>query len=195
MFIVTLVNHQEIPGGHTNPLEKTVQANTITVAAAVLLLTTTPVAASDAERAGADEVVAKVRQAAALIEKEGDAAFITLKDPTSDYVWKDTYVFVVNCDADRVMANPAFPERVGGDIKQHADYSGKPYGLELCRTAAKAGGGWIEYFWLVPGGDTPKRKVSFVMSVPGAPYQVGAGIYDATVSVADLNRKLRSFDR
>ncbi len=176
-------------------MEKTLQANTFTLVAAVLLLTTTPVAASNAERASADEVVAKVRQAAALIEKEGDAAFAILADPSSDYVWKDTYVFVVNCDADRVMANPAFPERVGGDIKLHADYSGRPYGLELCETAAKAGGGWIEYVWLVPGGDTPKRKVSFVMSVPGAPYQVGAGIYDATVSVADLNRKIESFTR
>ena len=151
------------------------------------LLCLSAAAVADGERAGRTEVVAKVRQAAALIEREGDAAFRIIADPASGYRWKDTYVFAVNCEADRVMANPAFPERVGGDIKQHTDYAGKQYGLELCRTAARPEGGWIEYVWLTPGGTTPRRKISFVMSVPGTPYQVGAGIYDHKTAIADLN--------
>lgn len=171
------------------------QAKTITLGITVLLIAGTLDASPETERADADEVVAKVRKAVALIEELGDAAFAPLADPSSGYVWKDTYVFVVNCDADRVMANPAFPERVGGDIKQHTDYSGRRYGSDLCVTAAKDGGGWVEYVWLTPGGDTPRRKVSFVMSVPGRPYQVGAGIYDPTTSVADLDRKVESFKR
>ena len=48
---------------------------------------------------------------------------------------------------------PAFPARQGGDIKQHTDYNGYQYGLDLCETAQQAGGGWVEYVWLKPGGD------------------------------------------
>lgn len=144
-----------------------------------------PVSTVVADTAHADrmEVVEKVQKAAALIENEGEAAFDIINDPSSDYSWKDTYVFAVNCEADRVMANPAYPERVGGDIKQHTDFAGKPYGQELCRIAARPEGGWVEYVWLVPGTTTPRRKFSFVMTAPGTPYQVGAGIYDHDASV------------
>ena len=144
----------------------------------VMLLVALASSRSGADGASRAEVVAKVHEAVALIESVGDDALEIIRDPQTRFTWKDTYVFVVNCDADRVIANPAFPERVGGDIKQHADYAGKPYGIELCKTAARPGGGWIEYVWLRPGDDTPMRKISFVRSVPDAPYQVGAGIYD-----------------
>lgn len=99
-----------------------------------------------------------------------------------------SFVFVVNCDADEVMANPAFPERVGGDIKQHTDHNGKQYGLELCETANRKASGWIEYTWPRSGGGEAMRKMSYVMSVNGRPFQVGAGIYDATVSLAELEQ-------
>ena len=139
-----------------------------------------------AGEATADEVIEKVRAAAALIEQEGLAGIATIADPASGYMWKDTYVFVVDCDADRVMANPAFPERVGGDIKQHTDYAGYRYGLLLCEVAAKPEGGWIEYQWAPAGGGDARRKVSYVLSVPGRGYEVGAGIYDADASLSDL---------
>ena len=160
---------------------------TITLGTAVLLIAGAPGAAAETERAGAAEVVAKVQQAATLIEREGDAAFAILANPLSGFVWKDTYVFVVNCDADRVMANPAFPERVGGDIKQHTDYADKKYGLELCEVAAN-GGGWVEYVWLQPGGSVPMRKISYVISPEGSPYQIGAGIYGDNKTLDELNQ-------
>ncbi len=150
----------------------------LTIAGTCGLLAITAAADADPARADADEVVAKVEQAIELIRSEGDMALPVLADPSGGFVWKDTYVFVVNCEADRVIVNPAFPERIGGDIKQHTDYAGWPYGKELCRIANTAGGGWIEYTWLRPGDDTPRRKTSYVRSVPGMPYQVGAGIYE-----------------
>jgi len=127
--------------------------------------------------ATADEVVAKVERAVALIRRDEDAGLDAIADPLGEFVWKDTYVFVVDCEADRVIANPAFPERVGGDIKQHTDYAGYRYGLALCETAGRPSGGWVEYVWLRPGTNTPTRKSSYVRSVPGTNYQLGAGIY------------------
>lgn len=141
--------------------------------------------------AGPAEVVAKVRKAAALLAEQGDAALAVLRDSSSEFMWKDTYVFVVNCDANEVMANPAFPERQGGDIKQHTDYNGMQYGLMLCETAQRPGGGWVEYVWLKPGGDEPRRKISYVMSAEGTPYQLGAGIYNDSITLEELESLTR----
>jgi len=132
------------------------------------------------------EVTAKVRKAAALLAKQGPAGLEIIRNRASEFSWKDSYVFVVNCEADEVLANPAFPERQGGDIKQHTDYNGKQYGLELCETAQRPHGGWVEYVWLKPGGEVPLRKFSFVMSVEGRPYQVGAGVYDQTLTLEEV---------
>lgn len=159
---------------------------TFTLALGCLLLLTALASGLAAEQAGPEEVVDKVQQAAELLEKDGEAALAVIMDPSGGFAWKDTYVFVVDCAADRVRANPAFPERVGGDIKQHTDYAGKQYGLELCETAARPGGGWVEYTWLRPGGKTPLRKVSYVTSVKGRRYQLGAGIYDESTPIAEL---------
>jgi len=152
----------------------------------ILMIAAAPTASAGDNQAQPDEVTAKVRKAAAFLSEQGAAGLDVLRDKNSEFMWKDTYVFVVNCDADEVLANPAFPERQGGDIKQHADYNGKPYGRELCRTANEPSGGWVEYVWLKPGGDVPLRKISYVMSVHGMPYQVGAGIYHPTIKLEDL---------
>ena len=83
------------------------------------------------------------------------------------------------------MVNLAFPELVGGDIRQHTDYAGNSYGIELCAKAA-SGGGWIEYVWLKPGDNGPMRKISYVMAAAGNAYQVGAGIYDDVMTLQEL---------
>ena len=127
--------------------------------------------------ATAAEVVAAVERAAALIHSDAKAGIEAVADPNGEFVWKDTYVFVVSCEADKVVANPAFPQRVGGDIKQHTDYAGYRYGPALCETAASRNGGWVEYVWLRPGSNTPTRKSSYVRTGPGTAYQGGAGIY------------------
>jgi hypothetical protein len=119
----------------------------------------TSVAFAEDGHAGPEEVIAKVRQAAALLSAEGAAGLDAMRGSDTAFMWKDTYVFVVDCAADRVMANPAFPEREGG---------------------------WIEYIWLKPDGTVPRRKISYVMSVDGQPYQVGAGIYHPSVSLEEL---------
>jgi len=140
------------------------------------------------EAATAEEVMEKVHRAAGLIESHGDAAIGMISARGADFRWKDTYIFVVDCDADRVMVNLAFPERVGGDIKKHTDYAGYRYGVELCAMAA-SGGGWIEYVWLQPGEITPMRKISYVMTARGSSYQVGAGIYDEHTTLRELENR------
>lgn len=133
---------------------------------------------AETERAHSHEVVEKVEQAIALLRADGERALAALSDPHGDFVWKDTYVFVVDCEADKVVANPAFPGLVGRSVKRHGDYVGYPYGEDLCRMARGPAGAWIEYFWLPRGSETPVRKLSYVRSASGTSYQVGAGVYD-----------------
>ena len=144
------------------------------------------------EHATPIEVVSKVRMAAKLLADQGAAGIEVIRDSTSEFTWKDTYVFVVDCHQDLVLANPAFPKRQGGDIKQHTDYDGKRYGLELCKTAQQPGGGWVEYVWPRPGGGEPSRKISYVTTVEGRSYQLGAGIYNDTISLAELSRMIEA---
>ena len=59
-------------------------------------------------------------------------------------------------------------------------------GSSCARPHNSPDGGWVEYVWLKPGGQMPLRKVSFVLSVDGLPYQVGAGIYDQTMTLEDV---------
>ena len=139
------------------------------------------------------EVVKKVHKAAALLANKDINGLEIIRDSASEFKWKDTYIFVVNCEKDLVMANSAFPEREGGDIKQHTDYNGKRYGLKLCDTAKRPGGDWVEYIWLKPGGDRPLRKISYVISVKGLPYQVGAGIYNEDISIEELRQLTESY--
>ncbi len=140
------------------------------------------------EQATPLEVISKVREAALLLAAQGAAGMEVLRDSTSEFTWKNSYVFVVDCDADLVLANPAFPERQGGDIKQHLYYNGKQYGLELCETAKQPEGGWVEYVWPKPGGGEPSRKISYVITADSLSYQVGAGIYDETISLSALKQ-------
>ena len=153
---------------------------------AIQVHTAAQTAAQNPSAATPREVLDKVHQAAAILESDGRQALDELSSPDAGFRWKDTYIFVVDCRADRVLLNLAFPERVGGDIKKHTDYAGYVYGKELCRTAVEDGGGWVEYTWLEPGGTTPKRKVSYVLDVPGQDVQLGAGVYDDTSSLDDL---------
>jgi hypothetical protein len=48
------------------------------------------------DHATAQEVVAKVREAASALSKTGDLAQFNQKQ--GPWVWKDTYIFVFDCD-------------------------------------------------------------------------------------------------
>lgn len=141
-----------------------------------------------------EEVIAKVREAAALLAKDGKAALSLIESEGSPFIWKDTYVFVLDCGAD-VIAAHAVPASRGVKISSLKDADGKFYGAEMCAAADKPGGSWAEYVWPKPveeNGETvyskeAYRKVSYLISVEGQPWQVGAGIYNDPLSLAELD--------
>ena len=134
------------------------------------------------ESARPEEVIEKIKEAVALLREQGEKGLETLRSPTSSFVWKDCYLFVIDLEKSLVLSNPAFPEREVGNIREHFDWNKKLYGRELCEKA-NAGGGWIEFMWPKPNTDVPLRKIAFVYPVPGYRYTVCAGIYDTDISL------------
>ena len=148
--------------------------------------------AADPAIASAEEVVAKVREAAKYLEDKGLAGFSDFNNnKDARWVWKDSYVFVYSCRDNVMIAHPLRPDMVGKPILQMKDDKDKPLFQEMCKAGANKDGGWVEYWWPKPGEAKASRKISFVhgAEVSFKPdIQVGAGIYDDKMSVEDLNK-------
>jgi len=140
------------------------------------------------DKATPQEVVAKVREAASTLSKTGDVAQFNKKQ--APWVWKDTYIFVVDCDKKIEVAHPMKPELVGTDIISIMDTKGKNVFPEgFCDAAKKNPSGfWSEYWWPKPGEKEGSRKLSYCLSAKGTPYVVGAGIYDDKATIAEVSK-------
>ena len=139
----------------------------------------------------AQEVVAKVKEAASTLSKTDDVAQFNQKQ--GPWVWKDTYIFVEDCSKKVIAAHPIMPETVGQDIMSLKDTKGKNVFQEgWCDAAKKPSGVWIEYWWPKPGEKQGSRKISYTLSAKGTPYVVGAGIYDDNATIAELSKQKTS---
>ena len=158
-----------------------------TIILASVLTLSVPVAGAQEKGATPQDVIQKVKQAASYLAKEKEAGLETFKQKQSDYVWADTYVFVADCVQKKCAAHPMNPKLIGMDLSSIKDPTGKVIGPLFCEDHGGKGY-WVEYQWPKPGEDKPSRKLTYVEPVPGTPYTVGAGVYDDTRSLADLEK-------
>ncbi len=133
-------------------------------------------------------------KAAYLLEQLGEEGLAAFNDPQGEFTWDGNYVFITDCDKGVIAAHPS-PKVVGldsGVVK--CKKTGRLILKEACELAmtdtAQKEGVWIDYWWNKPGSDTPQRKVSFILQVPGTSYQVGSGIYNDTLTMEELNKTL-----
>jgi signal transduction histidine kinase len=139
------------------------------------------------DKATAQEVVAKVREAASTLSKTGDLAQFQQKQ--GPWVWADTYIFIQNCDKKVIAAQPISPERVGQDFMSMKDTKGKGlFQKDFCDAAKKPSGVWSEYWWPKPGEKEGSRKLTYSLSATGTPYVVSAGVYDDKATIAELSK-------
>ena len=155
---------------------------------AMLAATFTTGAVAQQEGATPEEVVQKVNQAAQYLAREGEAGLEAFRAKDSEYVWKDSYVVVQDCEAGTAVAHPISPELEGRDISTLTDETGKAFAQELCDAAQQPQGGWVEYMWPKPGEQEPSRKISYVKAVEGTPYSVLGGVYDEDATVEELQQ-------
>ncbi len=119
-----------------------------------------------------------VNDALNLIRITGKDAFKTLRDSTSELVYKDTYVFVLDtlCNT---LVNAGTPSLEGTNQRDAQDAAGNYFIREMVRIANENGQGWVDYLWPRPGTTVPEKKSSFVKKivVRGEVFIVGTGIY------------------
>ncbi len=152
-----------------------------------------PVVAADSGSATSEEVVRKVQEAANYLQQKGKSAYPEFNAPSGRWVWKDSYVFLYNCQKDEMVAHPFRPDLVGKPLLQITDASDKPIFKELCNAGRKPGGGWVEYVWSKPGEGGLSRKISYAQGADVSfefGVQAAAGIYDNEASVEELTVQL-----
>jgi hypothetical protein len=135
------------------------------------------------------EVVQKVREAAQFLSQNGESGLKEIENPRGRFVWKDTFVWVTECEKNYCLPNPRRQD-LGINLSQmKCQQTGRLYILGLCDDmAAHPEGAWVEHWQPRPGFDTPQRKVSFMMQVPKSPYQVVSDTFDDETTLEALNR-------
>jgi pimeloyl-ACP methyl ester carboxylesterase len=124
-------------------------------------------------------LVQEVDAAAALLEREGRAAFDRLRDRKGRFFFHDTYVFVTSATGVELV-NPAFPAIEGRNLWDAKDMEGKYLVRDYVTGALEQGSVWTSYLWPRPGmPERPVRKTTYAKKVvvDGEPLIVGAGSY------------------
>ena len=123
-------------------------------------------------------VVDAVDSAVKLIEREGVKAFDTLRDRRSQYIYQDTYVFVIAEDGVELL-NAAFPKLEGRNVIDYKDADGNYFVKEFLNVAKNKGHGWVDYLWPKPGDVEKSHKSTYVRKamMDGKMVIVCAGLY------------------
>jgi cytochrome c len=126
----------------------------------------------------ARKVEALVVKAAALVDKDGKAAFAEFRKKDSEWFHGTTYLFAYDMKAN-VLLNPAFPEREGTNVAGQKDARGKLLHQEIIRVAETNGSGWVDYMFPKPGQTDPSQKWAFVkkVTIDGTPGLIASGFY------------------
>jgi len=140
-------------------------------------------------KATPQEVCQKVTEAAQFLAKSGEKGLKEFENPRGRFVWKDTYVWVTECEKNYCLPTPKSQDLGLNLAQMKCSKTGKLYILGLCDDVTDhPEGAWVEHWQPKSGFDKPQRKVSFMMQVPKSPYQVVADIFDDTTTLEELNK-------
>jgi signal transduction histidine kinase len=142
-----------------------------------------------AQSAIKDEVVALCKEAAKFINEKGvDAAIAEIGNKEGKFVTRNTYVFLMDLEGNRLAhpyAQPTDPKTM--KLFDYKDTTGKLFVQEYIKVAKTKGEGWTEYMYPTPEelkNSTPykekksSKKISYVYRVPGKDLMVIAGYFE-----------------
>ncbi len=150
------------------------------LACGLFLLFGTPVLAD--ESVTRDEVMEKCKEAAAMLLENREAGIAEIANKEGKFVWKDTYVFLMNLEG-HMLAHPIIPQLTEkGSLLHVTDKNKKNPKLifiQFVDVAKNNGEGWVGYLWPKPGAadHDPTEKFTFIYRVGQTDMLVGAGIY------------------
>jgi len=146
-----------------------------------------PKAVPVAKKMTAPQLMALVREGAAVFEKQGEKAYAEFREQGSRWFRDDTYFFVWAMDGTRVF-HAANPAGEGQNMTGMKDIVGRPIGKMILDAAGSTSGeGWIHYMYPEPGDIFPTWKSTFVKRVTfpsGKPHIIGCGIYNMQMDTA-----------
>lgn len=150
----------------------------LSIGVVVLAVLCLAAVAAAQQTATKEECVVKCHEAAALINTKGlDEAIKEINNPKGPFVWKDSYVFLMNLDG-KMLAHPMQPELTKlNHCLLITDPTDKALFVSFVNLARTVGHGWVEYMWPKPGKKSPSKKITYIYRVPGTDYFVGAGVY------------------
>jgi hypothetical protein len=124
-------------------------------------------------------IVDLVDHAAGMLNELGRAGFSRLHDDSDEFVFMDTYVFVVALSGVEYV-NPAFPNLEGRNLLEYKDAAGNFLVKEMIEKTENAASAWVEYFWPRPGSGEAVKKLAYVqrISVDDEMMIIGAGLYE-----------------
>ncbi|MEE9912761.1 MAG: cache domain-containing protein [Deltaproteobacteria bacterium] len=85
------------------------------------------------------------------------------------------YIYVYTMDG-LVVGHGGMPNLEGTNLIDHRDAKGG-YDVRMAIRTAKAGGGFFEHYWQKPGLAGEFKKITYVETVAGTRYFIGAGAY------------------
>ncbi len=140
-----------------------------------------PVAFPAGRKMSAAELMTLVREAAAILQKDGEKAYPDFRKKGSKWFRDDTYLFVWAMDGTRVF-HAANPSGEGQNVRAMKDIIGRPIGEMIIGAAQSATGeGWVHYMFPEPDDIFPTWKSTFVKRVnfpSRTPYILCCGIYN-----------------
>lgn len=144
---------------------------------ACLLLPVAALAEEDATRA---EIIEMCKKAEALLLTNKEAGIAEIAKPDGQFVWKNTYVFLMDFDGN-MLAHPIIPQLTEkGPLFHVTDKNPKKPKMifvEFVDIARDNGEGWLWYMWTKPNSREPADKFTYIRRVGFTNMLVGAGIY------------------
>jgi signal transduction histidine kinase len=133
------------------------------------------------EKMTAADLMALVRESAAVLEQKGETAYPEFRTTPSKWFHNDVYLFVWTMKGLRTF-HAASPEGEGQDVSELKDIQERPIGKMFLEVASSPSGeGWVHYLYPEPGNIFPIWKSTFVKRVTfpsGEQYLVGSGVYN-----------------
>jgi methyl-accepting chemotaxis protein len=86
------------------------------------------------------------------------------------------YVWINDMEPAMVM-HPIKPALNGKDLQDFKDPNGKKLFVEMVKTCAENGEGFVDYYWPKPGEEQPVAKLSFVKLFKPWNWVLGTGVY------------------
>ena len=139
-------------------------------------------AATASTKATPKMIMEKVKEAAALIKKDGKKAFSAFSGKDSRFIFSGTYIWINDMDGVMLM-HPIKPGMKNKNLIGLKDSNGKRFFVDMITVCKEKGSGWIDYMWPKPGEKERSLKVSFVhkATCEGKDIVVGCGVYDMSM--------------